>query len=319
MVYGNPHATRGSLSLFQPALSNEARDAPYACAAATHQRDRTVCYSLRQLWHFCPDGYIGQRGNLSNELKLVPGALDVDVGAHDGYNALYFARAGHSVITLEPTAAKAKRIAAAIRKSGLGDRITFLQAAASNHSGSSTLWVSGDSSAGSEQDTLATVPLWSDGRKVEAQRVQILTLDEVVKGRAASERHVLHPKVDAQGHEPAVLEGASGLLDSRRVDVMTVEISPHLASPSDGHSAYLGALLRLQRAGYRCAMCDCPRPKSRPTTGCPGRGVLTPLNWDGAAPAAAWLAALSNMSFFYQGADIGWWADLVCTHSRGLA
>jgi FkbM family methyltransferase len=310
MVYGNPHATHGSLPLFQPAHTQEARDAPYACATTAHPLGRTTCYSLRQLWHFCPDGYIGQRGNLSNELKLVPGALDVDVGAHDGYNTLYFARAGHSVITFEPTAAKAKRIAAAIRKSGLGDRITFLQAAASNHSGSSTLWVSGGGSAGSEQDTLAAVPRWSEQRawKVEAQRVQILTLDEAVKGR-----YVFHLKVDAQGHEPAVLEGASGLLNSRRVDVMTVEISPRLAS--DGQ-AYAGALWGLHRAGYRCAMCDCPRPKHRPTTGCPGRGLLTPLSWNGPAPAAAWLEALSNMSFIYQGADIGWWADLVCTQSR---
>lgn len=177
-------------------------------------------------------------------------SLVIDVGSHDGVDALSYARAGHRVLSFEASPAKVIGIQKRLRGATHGSNVTLIHAAASDHSGNATLWVhSGGGEQGSEQDGLAPasygVPLGTQPVTVPAT-----TLDESV----AADEPVLYLKVDAQGHDPSVLRGARQLLRERRVLVLAFEVTPSLAG---GVAMYAGAVERLGRRGYACFNCAC--------------------------------------------------------------
>ena len=199
-------------------------------------------YALPHLW--CPHGQHGGKGvDLTEKtLKFIPpGQLVIDVGAFDGSNAISMAGAGHRVLSFEPTPSKVanikQKIAAAERR-GLKGSIKFFPYAASNFSGEAPFVVNApvvvkrgkwtvderaDTSVpenlGSEQDAFA-VP-WNLDKSATVQ-VKVEKMDNMVPPGET----VLFMKVDAQGHDFRVLQGADRLLTEQRVLVLLAEFNP---------------------------------------------------------------------------------------------
>jgi hypothetical protein len=64
-----------------------------------------------------------------------PGQLVIDVGAYDGQEAIQYARAGHKVLSFEPTPSKAIKIKQALADAGVEDSVDFYSYAISDKSG----------------------------------------------------------------------------------------------------------------------------------------------------------------------------------------
>jgi len=69
------------------------------------------------LW--CPDHGGDHAGWMAKTLASHEPGLVIDVGAYDGKEAIAMARAGHRVLSFEPTPNKAKKIREAIKEAGL--------------------------------------------------------------------------------------------------------------------------------------------------------------------------------------------------------
>lgn len=136
---------------------------------------------------------------------LRPGDLFVDVGANVGTYALWAADRGAIVIAVEPD----PRAAALLRENVALNNlpITVVEAALGAKVGSLLLTEGNDT-------TNHMLPDDSTG----GQRVQAQTLDAVLGGRAA--RGV---KIDVEGAERIVLEGALECLAAGRIDVLQLE------------------------------------------------------------------------------------------------
>lgn len=231
--------------------------------------------------------------------------LFVDVGAHDGREALDFAAMGHTVLSFEPSPKKVAHIRHRLTRDRHGGNVSLIHAALSDHVGNATFLVHG---TGSEQDTLARDPL---GRgKEKAVTVPLTTLDEAV----GPQRRVAFLKCDAQGHDAEVLRGAARLVEERRIDVLLFEVSPRLSLADDGVRAYADLVEWLQLDGkYSCY--DCPTCYPRGPLGtC--RGSVFPLQRAHAARSR--FAKLANYSFKVGGIEHGWWTDVVCVRNVAL-
>lgn len=136
---------------------------------------------------------------------LRPGDLFVDVGANVGTYALWAADHGAVVIAVEPD----PRAAALLRENVALNNlpITVIEAALGSKVGSLMLTEGNDT-------TNHMLPDGSTG----GQRVRAQTLDALLRGRAA--RGV---KIDVEGAERIVLEGALECLAAGRIDVLQLE------------------------------------------------------------------------------------------------
>lgn len=137
------------------------------------------------------------------------GKTFVEVGANIGtatIAAVNVLKAGRA-LAIEPGPENFKLLNQNIAANGLQQRVHAVQAAASSESGSITLAINeenwGDNRIGSRvSDTkLATV------------EVEALTLDEAVEREGVDPADVALIWIDAQGHEPDVLAGATSLLN----------------------------------------------------------------------------------------------------------
>lgn len=201
---------------------------------------------------WCP----GSRGDIAATLGRHPGIV-LDVGAFDGSDAVAFAAAGdHEVYSFEPTPSKAARIKDAIAASGRASRIHFVAAALGAMVGNTTFWVAKNhdkghfiGTLGSQQDQFDKPP-WDATETV----VAVDTLDHWFAGLELPSREILYAKIDAQGHDYSVLRGGHGLLASRRIKVLSFEVTPGSEHVED----YLRAVRDLLDFGYTCSDC-CPR------------------------------------------------------------
>jgi FkbM family methyltransferase len=207
----------------------------------------------------------------------------LDVGCFDGTDAIrYASNGGHRVYAFEPTRSKLKGIRERLRTAGLTQNVTLFNMALSNYTGTTTFWVS---LAGSQVDQLSK-PKWGGATPVE---VRVDTLDNVV----GPTEHVLYAKIDAQGHDPEVLYGATQLLASRRLRTLSFEVWP---GGSDVDS-YVRVTAWLERLGYRCY--DCKRPHVKDAV-------------NNAWPVHTVVRNLSEAAFSHLGAKTGLWTNFVC-------
>jgi FkbM family methyltransferase len=132
---------------------------------------------------------------------LRPGDLFIDVGANVGTYSLWAAGCGAEVIAVEPDAVTAQRLRDNVALNP-GAPISCVEAAAADREG--TIQVT------EGQDTLNRI---GPGREVKAT-----TLDAL-----AANREVAGIKIDVEGFERLVLEGASRLLTEPRVRVWQLE------------------------------------------------------------------------------------------------
>lgn len=157
-----------------------------------------------------------------------PGVV-VDVGAHFGETAqLMISRFPSArVHCFEPMLESFRRLCRAVE----GLDVVCVQAALSDEAGTATM----GSGASSRTSGFA-----ASGRGIE---VRVDTLDAYAQTSGIASIGLL--KVDVEGHEPAVLRGASGLLEAGRIDHVLCECEfVHRADEPHGDFDEIVGLLR---------------------------------------------------------------------------
>ena len=140
---------------------------------------------------FCPKGSSRFRDWTPLALSLLPLGLVLDIGAHDGSDALIYARAGHNVMSFEPNPSKREAVVKRINASGFSSQITFVSAAVADEVGTQRFW---SADTGGEMDSLSK-PIWGDETKLHPLTVPVTTIDAVV-----GQQIVAFAKIDTQGH-----------------------------------------------------------------------------------------------------------------------
>jgi FkbM family methyltransferase len=164
--------------------------------------------------------------------RLPPGGLFIDVGAHVGLISLAVARRRPAarVVSFEPSTANAAAWEFNRKLNGLTNA-SLIRSAIADCVGSRPFHEDGDSVAGH---------LAADG----TASVNVTSLDQF-----AAEHHVDYVdvlKVDTEGGERAVLEGAAGLLQRRAIgsivcELNTVHLATHGQRPEEITSMLRGA------------------------------------------------------------------------------
>jgi FkbM family methyltransferase len=182
------------------------------------------------------------------ERVLRPGDLFVDVGAHWGLFSLQAAThpSGQvQAIAFEPDPGNAAVVFRNIYRSGLVERLHLVCAACGDSNDLEKL-VSNSTMMNSIRG-VGLKPPYGQG---PAKWVAIVTLDAALAKfpEAASSRIIL--KIDAEGFEPQVLDGARGLLDSGRVKLVIWERG-HAFADGQERAAMLAMIEALARRGFR--------------------------------------------------------------------
>ena len=172
---------------------------------------------------------------------LRPGDVFFDVGANIGHHSLVAASRGAQVHAFEPVPRLAERLRENFRFNGIEDRLVLNVAAVGAESGEAVLYEADRADDGSHS-IIPGVPAASH----RPHQVKVLTLD----GYAADAR--LRPaliKVDVEGYEARVLDGATRLLAGNPRPFVVLETGDRLADQI-GESAR-SVLGRLEALGYR--------------------------------------------------------------------
>jgi len=173
-----------------------------------------------------------------NRIKslLHPGSVFVDVGANVGYFTLLASTLGARVIAYEPTPSVFARLKENVALNNLED-VQLVNSAVMDKPGVLSLHISADDP---EANSLF-------GNESQSVQVPAVTLDDDLNARGID--HVDLLKIDAEGAESFVLDGATRLLTSPRPPVVIVEVNAFTLNsaglqPSD-------ILARLEAHGYR--------------------------------------------------------------------
>jgi len=171
----------------------------------------------------CPEEYIQwtllRRGVFEPEVTAAlmafarPGGLMLDVGANLGIQGLTAALAGMRVHAFEPLPRMVERLRDTIRLNHLEERILVIPQAAAHQTGSAAFYVAERLDDGSHS-LVAGIP----ARRIEQIQVQTIRLDDHRQREPddfSKSSHLLI-KIDVEGAESLVLDGASNLLDEFR-------------------------------------------------------------------------------------------------------
>lgn len=141
-----------------------------------------------------------------------PGGLMVDVGANYGYFALLWTslHSQNRAIAFEPAPANVAALSANVADNGLSTRIEVIPAAVGRERGEVRFTQNTEQSGWSR--------ISDDGSSGKA--LPLVTLDESLP---TARGPIALLKIDTEGHDWAVLEGATGLFASRRVEIAVFE------------------------------------------------------------------------------------------------
>ncbi len=134
-----------------------------------------------------------------------PGQVVVDVGANAGVFAIVAASwigPTGRLVAIEPNPAAIVRLRANLRQNGLEGRSTVIEAALSDHAGRATLYVGSNS-------VIGTLSPSRDSREAGID-IRLGTLDDIATNLDLAAVDLL--KVDVEGFETEVLDGAAGVL-----------------------------------------------------------------------------------------------------------
>ena len=207
---------------------------------------------------------------------LKPGMTLVDVGANEGLFTLVAAlRVGDSgrVLALEPSSREFQRLQKNIDLNGLKN-VEPLRLALYDHSGHANLSCAefGHEGLNAIGDRIANAGVAVTG----SETVELETLDTLVAARGVD--HLDFIKVDAEGSEARILEGAIGTVN-RFQPVILLEIEPeNLAAQG---STTDGLLELVARIGYRTWVFDSQgQPRLRSSDSPLSTNVIAaPLEW----------------------------------------
>lgn len=164
-----------------------------------------------------------------------PGLI-IDVGANTGFYTMLAAAASarNRILAFEPVPEIIDLLHRNVLANGLQDRIRLIRCALSNRNGSGTLHMPTD-----EHGLIETsASLEADFKATHAVPLTVLcrTLDRVMARPALFRQRVRLIKIDAEGHDAAVLEGARWTIWRDR-PIIFVEIMP--AADMDAVTAFL--------------------------------------------------------------------------------
>lgn len=185
-------------------------------------------HALRMLLHtrvrpFEPEIAVSRR-------FLSPNQVSVDAGANVGLFAAVLAAGSARVIAFEPHPGCAAHLRALEIRN-----CEVVEAALSNAVGRTELRV--PVGAGDEMHALGSIETANDFSEAQAvsvttHAVEMTTLDAALAARLAADEQVGFVKIDVEGHELAVLEGAQSLI-ARDRPVLLIELefrhSPHVS------------------------------------------------------------------------------------------
>lgn len=175
---------------------------------------------------------------------LGPQAVLADVGANVGVYSVWAAKIGRArVWAFEPESQNFALLNRNILENGVGDRVTAYCLALSDCAGYSELHLSEFSAGGSCHSLGERVDFKLEpARPVYSQGCVAATLDDLV-GMGVMPQPT-HLKIDVDGFEHKVVEGAAETLRDPRLGAMVIELNRKL----EPHRALLG---RLEALGFR--------------------------------------------------------------------
>lgn len=145
------------------------------------------------------------------------GGLLIDAGANLGWYAVLLHRLdGARVIAFEPDPENLGLLHDNLALNG-ADAVEVVACALSDRPGTAVLHRYRDINLGRHS-------LRPDGRAAGQLEVSVSTLDQCLAGLGADAGRVAFMKVDVEGHEPALLRGATATL--KRLDMLAMEFSP---------------------------------------------------------------------------------------------
>lgn len=132
----------------------------------------------------------------------------MDIGANVGNHTCFFARRFAITIAAEPSMVVASILRSNVLLNDLQDKVTVVEAAISDHSGTATHYTStGDNLGGSSLDDTRQDTITAVGKEVP-----VITGDEAVLRMAPSGAVIAFIKIDVEGHEYPVIQGLAGTL-----------------------------------------------------------------------------------------------------------
>jgi FkbM family methyltransferase len=168
--------------------------------------------------------------------QLQPGDTFVDVGANVGYFTLLASTLGARVVAYEPTPSVFTRLRENVDLNGF-HHAQLVNAAVMDKPGTLSLHLSGD-------DPEANSLFGDDAQSVQ---VPAVTLDDDLASRDI--QHVDLLKIDAEGAEPFVLDGATRLLSSPKPPAIIVEVNAFTLKCAGLHPSDI--LSRLEAHDYQ--------------------------------------------------------------------
>ena len=167
--------------------------------------------------------------------------LVVDVGANIGYFTMMAAALGYDVVSFEPMAHNLRKLRSSVRRNGFGSRVTIIDRVVAQTAGARVVLVA-THPTNQGNGHIVNVDTVSN---VDRYYSETTTLDAVL---VPMKRDILLMKIDVEGSETAVLDGAYSIIRERTVHFITLEISD---ATRDNRACSLVAMLRaMQRMGY---------------------------------------------------------------------
>lgn len=143
--------------------------------------------------------------------SLPKGTIDVaiDVGAALGAYAWILNRKANYVYAFEP----GKVHNDYLRKAAIGTNIQVIRAAVGSVSGKMKMYTPGEDTNARHSATLSQHNPVVNSREVVVDEVDVVMLDDYLKGKLSDDRSIDLVKVDVEGFELDVFRGASNILD----------------------------------------------------------------------------------------------------------
>lgn len=127
----------------------------------------------------------------------------MDIGANIGNHTCFFANRFASTIAVEPSMIVASILRSNVLLNDLQNKVTVVEAALSDHSGTAIHYTStGDNLGGSSLDHMRKDTISAVGKEVP-----VITGDEAVLQIAPPDMAVAFIKIDVEGHEYSVIQG----------------------------------------------------------------------------------------------------------------
>lgn len=219
------------------------RDWRTAQLAADH-RDHPLGFRFAGFDIFFKESWEPQERAIIDE-HLSPTSVFVDVGAMQGFYTCFAASKGLEVAAIEPEPGNVRFLLSNITENGFN--VEVFPVAVSSKAGAAMIYGDGDMSS--------LVSGWARYPESFSQRVATNTLDNLFGDRWMDRPILL--KVDVEGHELAVLQGAQRLLSRNEKPTWLIETFPFLVDENYSANPDFVQLFEMMfDAGYNAVRTD---------------------------------------------------------------